>query len=366
MIVGLDDTDERDRAAFFAYARAVAISGAGLSFVPEVVEAWAYGKPVLASEDAIGAAALVRETGGGIVVARGGWAQAIAALPGDDALGALARAGASYADARGGWRRVAARTSEAIDGLAALRTGVRATRCWRTWRTCIPLVQRQRRTIEAMRVSRFWRLRDAWFAVKRRFGIGPVEDPVRVAERDARAVEARGARRSVPAFPRAPSRARRGRRAHARDDALPAGAGRVRPGDRCARTRDRGRRADAALPARPERTRRWSARRLLGVPSDDDAAEPARAGGGGPAHRDRRTRRRPLRRRRRRRSARSVRPPRAARAVRADAGAAGRRRRRVLRRGPHRRARRPARSVVQAGLVARDCCSPATTPAASA
>jgi GT2 family glycosyltransferase len=188
-IVALADVDERDRAAFFAYARAVAVSGAGLGFVPEVVEAWAYGKPVLAAEDAPGAAALVRETGGGIVVAREHWADAIGALPGDDELAGLARAGAAYAGARGGWRRVALRTSDAIDSLAALDEGRTRDALLAQVAYLYPLVQRQRRTIEAMRVSRFWRLRDGWFAVKRRFGIGPVEDPVQVAERDARAVE---------------------------------------------------------------------------------------------------------------------------------------------------------------------------------
>lgn len=188
-IVALRDVDERDRAAFFAYARAVAISGTGLGFVPEVVEAWAYGKPVLAADDAPGAAALVRETGGGIVVAREGWAQAVRALPGDDALGAIARAGAAYVVALGGWRRVASRTSEAIDGLAALEDGRSRDALLAQVAYLYPLVQRQRRTIEAMRVSRFWWLRDMWFAAKRRFGIGPLEDPVQVAERDARAVE---------------------------------------------------------------------------------------------------------------------------------------------------------------------------------
>jgi GT2 family glycosyltransferase len=188
-IVALADVDERDRAAFFAYARAVAVSGAGWGFVPEVVEAWAYGKPVLTGDDAPGAAGLVRETGGGIVVARDGWADALRALPGDDELATLARAGAAYAGTRGGWRRVALRTSEAIDGLAALDEGRTRDALLAQVAYLYPLVQRQRRTIEAMRVSRFWRLRDAWFAAKRRFGIGPVEDPVQVADRDARAVE---------------------------------------------------------------------------------------------------------------------------------------------------------------------------------
>jgi O-antigen biosynthesis protein len=189
LIVALDDVEERDRAAFFACSRAVAVSGAGLGFVPEVVEAWAYGKPVLAADDAPGAAALVRETGGGIVVPRDGWAEALRALPDDAALAATARAGAAYVGARGGWRRVAARTSEAVDSLGALEDGRSRDALLTQVAYLYPLVQRQRRTIEAMRVSRFWRLRDTWFAAKRRFGIGPLDDPVQIAERHARAVE---------------------------------------------------------------------------------------------------------------------------------------------------------------------------------
>ena len=188
-IVALADVDERDRPAFFAFARAVAVSGEGLGFVPEVGEAWAYGKPVLAADDAPGAAALVRETGGGIVVARDGWARALDALPGDEALTALARAGAAYVETRGGWRRVAARTSEAIDGLSALEDGRSRDALLAQVAYLYPLVQRQRRTIEAMRVSRFWRLRDHWFSAKRRFGIGPAADPVQLAEHDTREVE---------------------------------------------------------------------------------------------------------------------------------------------------------------------------------
>jgi GT2 family glycosyltransferase len=188
-VVALADVAEADRAAFFAFARAVAVSGAGLAFVPEVAEAWAYGRPVLADANAPGAAALVRETGGGIVVPADGWAAVLGALPAEDALRAMARAGATYVDTRGGWRTVAARTSEAIDGLGALDDGRSRDALLAHVAYLYPLVQRQRRTIEAMRVSRFWRLRDTWFATRRRFGIGPDDDPVQVAEGDARAVE---------------------------------------------------------------------------------------------------------------------------------------------------------------------------------
>jgi GT2 family glycosyltransferase len=188
-VVTLDETAERDRAATFAYARVVALVGEGLGFVPEVVEAWAYGKPVLAAAEAPGAAALVRETGAGIVVPRDGWSAAIGGLPGDEALGAIAHAGALYVEQQGGWRTVAARTSDAIDGLSALDDGRSNDVLLAQVGYLYPLVQRQRRTIEAMRVSRFWRLRDAWFAFKRRFGFGPIDDPVHVSDEDARTVE---------------------------------------------------------------------------------------------------------------------------------------------------------------------------------
>ena len=188
-VVALGGVAEADRAAFFAFARAVAVTGAGLAFVPEVAEAWAYGRPVIADANAPGAAALVRETGGGVVVPPDGWAAALSALPEGEPLRAMVRAGAAYVERRGGWRTIAARTSEAIDGLGALDDGRSRDALLAHVAYLYPLVQRQRRTIEAMRVSRFWRLRDAWFATRRRFGIGPGDDPVEVAEGDARAVE---------------------------------------------------------------------------------------------------------------------------------------------------------------------------------
>ena len=188
-VIALDETADRDRAATFAYAHAVALTGEGLGFVPEVVEAWAYGKAVLAAAEAPGAAALVRETGGGIVVPRDGWTSMMGGLPGGEALGSLAHAGAIFVEQQGGWRSVAARTSDAIDGLDALDDGRSNDVLLAQVGYLYPLVQRQRRTIEAMRVSRFWRLRDTWFAFKRRFGIGPVDDPVDVSDEDARTVE---------------------------------------------------------------------------------------------------------------------------------------------------------------------------------
>ncbi|BDE07673.1 hypothetical protein WPS_29490 [Vulcanimicrobium alpinum] len=188
-IVELGDVEERDRAAFFAFARAVAVVGAGIGFAPETAEAWSYGKPVLAAENAPGAAGLVRETGGGLVVALGTWAAAIDELGSDDALAALARGGVAYVEASGGWRRVAARTAEAMDALAALEDGRSRDALLAQVAYLYPLVQRQRRTIQAMRVSRFWRLRDTWFAARRRFGIGPLADPIPPPSIEDRAVE---------------------------------------------------------------------------------------------------------------------------------------------------------------------------------
>ncbi|HTW83823.1 MAG TPA: glycosyltransferase family 2 protein [Candidatus Sulfotelmatobacter sp.] len=187
--VALDAVEERDRPAFFAAARAVAVTGTGRGFVPEVAEAWAYGKAVLAAEDAPGAAALVRETGGGIVVPPGGWTAAVSALPLDDALALLARRGAAYLEATGDWRRIAARTAEAVDALAALEDDRSRAALVAQVAYLYPLVQRQRRTIEAMRASRFWRLRDGWFATKRRLGIGPTVDPVARPQGEDRGAE---------------------------------------------------------------------------------------------------------------------------------------------------------------------------------
>ena len=188
-VIALADVDERDRAAFFAYARAVAVSGEGRGFVPEVAEAWAYGRPVLADADAPGAAALVRETGGGIVVPAGGWKDAPRRSRSATRCARWCAQAPRTSTTRGGWRGVAARTSEAIDALGALDDGRSRDALLAHVAYLYPLVQRQRRTIEAMRVSRFWRLRDVWFATRRRFGMGPGEDPVQVVDRDARAVE---------------------------------------------------------------------------------------------------------------------------------------------------------------------------------
>jgi O-antigen biosynthesis protein len=185
--VDLAEVSERERAATFACARAVVVTGDGLGFAPEVVEAWAYGKAVLTSERSPGAAALVRESGGGLVVPAG-W-PAAGVLPGDGELAELARAGAAWVDRSGGWRRVASRTSEAVDALLALDDGRSRDALLAQVAYLYPQVQRQRRLIDAMRLSRFWALREGWFAVRRRLGIGPAEDPVRLPEADDRAAE---------------------------------------------------------------------------------------------------------------------------------------------------------------------------------
>jgi GT2 family glycosyltransferase len=180
-VVQLEDADERDRAALFVGARAVALTGDGLGVVPELIEAWHYGRFALVSAASPGAAVPVRETGAGSVVAtREEWAEALRALPPPEVLAARARAGTDYAAAHGTWPRVAQRTSEAIDEMAALDDGRPRAALRAQIAYLYPLVQRQRRIIEAMRVSRFWRLRDAWFAVRRRVGITTAADPIPV------------------------------------------------------------------------------------------------------------------------------------------------------------------------------------------
>src|SRR5581483_4998338 len=117
------------------------------------------------------------------------WPAAIRDLPADGALDGWAEAGAAYVEEQGGWRGVVARVSEAIDALGALDDERSSDLLLAQVAYLYPLVQRQRRTIEAMRISRFWRLRNAWFAFKRRFGMGPVTDPVHISDEDARTVE---------------------------------------------------------------------------------------------------------------------------------------------------------------------------------
>ncbi|MEO7040149.1 MAG: hypothetical protein ABI186_08995, partial [Candidatus Elarobacter sp.] len=121
-VVRLDGSAERDRAALFACAYAVAVTGEGLGFVPEVFEAWSHGKAVFADERAPGAAALVREAKAGVVVAPGGWQAVFATLPAADVLAALGREGNAQVASSGGWRAVAYRTAEAIDAIAALES----------------------------------------------------------------------------------------------------------------------------------------------------------------------------------------------------------------------------------------------------
>jgi len=188
-IVRLDAVDESDRAAFFAFAAAVAIAGEGRAFAPEVTEAWAYGKAVLCAANARGVAARVRETGGGIVVPEDGWEAALRSLPDAEQLAALGARGHDDVLARGGWPRVAERTRDAIDVIAAQDDGRSRDALLAHVAFLYPLVQRQRRTIDAMRTSRFWQLRDRWFALRRRFRIGPLQDPVPIPDTENRAIK---------------------------------------------------------------------------------------------------------------------------------------------------------------------------------
>ena len=177
---------ERERAAAFLAARALAVSDPGAGVVPELAEAWAYGVPVLAGAATPGAAGPVRETGAGIVVADGAsWSAALARIDAPTRA-SLARAGRAYSAAEGGWRGVALRVSEAVDAIAAVDDGRRRDALLAHVAYLYPLVQRQHRVVEAMRASRFWRLRDLWFAGKRRFGIGPPTDPIPVLEVEER------------------------------------------------------------------------------------------------------------------------------------------------------------------------------------
>ncbi len=187
-VVELETAARRDRAALFACARAVAITGEGRGVVPEVVEAWAYGKPVIAPATIPGAATLIRETGAGRVIpSPQEWPLALAELGDDATLQRLAEPGIAYVERRGSWQLVAQRASEAIDAIAALDDGRSRDALLAQIAYLYPLVQRQRRVIEAMRVSRFWRLRDSWFGLKRRLGIGPLADPIPEPTTDERA-----------------------------------------------------------------------------------------------------------------------------------------------------------------------------------
>ena len=187
-VVRLETSDERDRALLFANADAVVVAGEGLAFAPEVIEAWAYGKAVLCAAHARGVATLVRETGGGIVVAEGGWAPAAAGLRDGAGLAALGRLGGAFVEAGGGWPEVARRTFAAITVMTQPDDGRSRDALLAHVAYLYPLVQRQRRTIEAMRSSRFWQLRERWFALRGRFGIGPPDDPVPLGAGEDRAV----------------------------------------------------------------------------------------------------------------------------------------------------------------------------------
>ena len=160
----------------------MALTGEGLGVVPELIEAWHYGRFALVSAALAGGRRAGARDRRRAAWSRGGaeWAEAVRALPPPEALAARARAGTEYAAAHGTWPRVAQRTSEAIDEMAALDDGRPRAALRAQIAYLYPLVQRQRRAIEAMRVSRFWRLRDAWFALRRRLGITTAADPIPV------------------------------------------------------------------------------------------------------------------------------------------------------------------------------------------
>lgn len=180
-VIALDAVKRAERQTVIARATALDLGGAKNGFCPELFEAWAYAKPVIVDADAGAPAALVRETGAGWLVGdaaerAAARAQAVASHPA--ALDGLVRGGRAYVQHRLSWRRAVINAIDAIDGLAALDDGRSREATLAQLAYLLPLARRQRRTIEVMRVSRFWRLRDAWFALKRRLKIGPLDDPI--------------------------------------------------------------------------------------------------------------------------------------------------------------------------------------------
>lgn len=191
-VVALSDVDPAERPTVLANARAVDVGARREGFCPDLFAAWAYGKPVIADARTPGAAPIVRETGAGWLVhdddeRRGAREEALAAAP--DALARLAESGRSYVETRLGWRRAAIKTAEAIDGFGAVGEGRSREAALAQLTYLLPLVRRQRRTLAAIRASRFWRARDAWFALKRRLRIGPLEDPLSNLQADDTAAE---------------------------------------------------------------------------------------------------------------------------------------------------------------------------------
>ena len=101
----------------------------------------------------------------------------------------LAESGRSYVETRDGLAARRIKTAEAIDAFGAIDEGRSGEAALAQPAYSLPLVRRQRRTIAAMQVSCFWRARNAWFALKRRLRIGPLDDPIPEASAAGAAAE---------------------------------------------------------------------------------------------------------------------------------------------------------------------------------
>lgn len=77
-----------------------------------------------------------------------------------------------------GWQRAATLTAQAVDSLGLAADGRTREALLAQIGHFYPVISRQRRTIAEMRLSRFWKLRDLLFAIKRLLGVAPVIDPV--------------------------------------------------------------------------------------------------------------------------------------------------------------------------------------------
>jgi len=191
-VVVLESIDPAERGTVLANAAAVDVGAARDGFCPELFAAWAYGKPVIADVRTPGAAPILRETGAGWLVnddaeREAARREALEATP--ETLSRLAESGRTYVETRMGWRRAAIKTAEAIDAFGGVDDGRSREAALAQLSYLLPLMRRQRRTIAAMQVSRFWRARNAWFALKRRLRIGPSADPIPEALGDGAAVE---------------------------------------------------------------------------------------------------------------------------------------------------------------------------------
>jgi O-antigen biosynthesis protein len=191
-VVVLAQIDPAEHGTVLASAAAVDVGSDRDGFCPELFAAWAYGKPVIADARTPGAAPILRETGAGWLVdddagRAAARREALTSTP--ETLARLAESGRTYVETRMGWRRAAIKTAEAIDAFGGVDDGRSREAALAQLSYLLPLMRRQRRTIAAMQVSRFWRARNAWFALKRRLRIGPAQDPIPEATGDAAAVE---------------------------------------------------------------------------------------------------------------------------------------------------------------------------------